>query len=162
MNIRAIVYLLLVASVFSSCGKKTVSKVPIVGLIYFGPQTPLPQAPNSVRANHDTCTLEFSLSDGDADLGVIQPGQRDIYIKDFRYDTGFVGYLFPSDLDFSIEDPKKGLTGTCIFYFPPFLLTPRIDSLHPTSDTTHMAFYIVDRAGNHSDTVNTGNIIMLR
>src|SRR4051812_35726975 len=101
MKIRYLFYFLFASVVFAACTKTNdVSKIPQISLMYFGP--------DSMIINIDTPMLQFSLTDGDADLGNDPNGDlRDIYIKDFRYDTGFVGYFFPS-IDVSIEDPKKG------------------------------------------------------
>ncbi len=104
--------------------------------------------------------MEFSFTDGDADLGNDPTGsQKDIYIKDARYDT-FTGYFFPS-IDRSIENPKKGMQGTCDFFFTPDILKSRTDTNHVLNgDTTHFEFYIVDRAGHQSNHQVTRTIIM--
>ncbi len=140
---------------FFSCQKNNnVSKIPQIGLIYFGSG----EGTDSMRLNFDTAFLKFSIVDGDADLGV--GTHADIFIKDFRYDTGYVGYSFPT-IDQTIEDPKKGIQGTCTFEFLPDILTSRSDSLHmATGDTTHFEVYIEDRAGNQSNHIVTGPIIM--
>lgn len=153
MKIRYLFYMLLVSLAFASCQKNTVSKIPQISLLYFGP--------DSIILNIDTAYLQFSIVDGDADLGNDPNGsQKDIYIKDFRFDTGYAGYFFPA-IDQTIEDPKKGIEGKCLFLFTPDILTSRTDSAHiKYGDTTHFAFYIVDRAGHHSDTIITKNIIM--
>jgi hypothetical protein len=154
MNLRYLVYLLLIVLVAASCQKNEMSKIPQIGLNYFGPET--------IRFNYDTAFLLLSLQDGDADLGNDKNGKNyDIYIKDFRFDTGYAGYFFP-DIDLSIEDPKKGITGTCMFYFIPAILSPRSDSLHTAlGDTTHFEVYIKDRAGNQSNHVTTGDVILV-
>ena len=153
MKTRYLLYILSFALAAASCQKNNVSKIPQIGLIYFGPDVAI--------YKKDTPTLEFSITDGDGDLGNDPgSGQYDIYIKDFRFDTGYTGYYFPA-IDRSIEDPKKGLTGTCIFEFTPDIFTYRDESLHnATGDTTKFAFYIMDRAGHHSDTLYTKSIII--
>jgi hypothetical protein len=90
------------------------------------------------------------------------PVKYDIYVKDFRYDTaGFIGYFFPA-IDQSIEDPKKGIEGTCYFLFiGAAAITPRTDSLHTAlGDTTHFEVYIMDRAGDTSNHIITPMIIV--
>ena len=139
---------------FAACEKNTVSKIPAISLEYFGPDI--------VKMSADTVFLEFAFTDGNADLGNDPNGTRyDIYIKDFRYDTGFVGYFFPS-IDKSIEDAKKGLSGECLFeFFAPQILNARTDSIHTKyGDTTHFEFYIMDRAGDTSNHITTGSVIM--
>ncbi len=140
--------------VIASCEKNNVSNTPAISLQYFGPEF--------VKMSLDTVFLQFSFTDGNADLGNDSTSKKyDIYIKDFRYDTGFVGYYFPS-IDKSIEDAKKGLSGTCLFeFFAPQILNARTDSVHTKfGDTTHFEFYIMDRAGNTSNHITTGTVIM--
>lgn len=154
MKVRYLALLLLLAVSVVSCEKNTVSKIPQIGLLSFGPPV--------VRVNIDTARLIFSIRDGDGDLGLPQNGtDYDIYIKDFRYpEAGFTGYFFPI-IDVNIEDPAKGVRGICEFQFLPFMLVPRLDSIHITNgDTTHFEFYIKDRAGNTSNVLSTENIIM--
>ena len=157
MKVRYIACIVFALIAFSACQKNTVSKIPSIALIYFGP--------DSIKLNRDTAFLEFRLTDGDGDLGndpnsTATPIKYDIYIKDFRYDTGFAGYFFPA-IDHAIEDPKKGLEGTCLFAFLPSILTSRSDSLHLLNgDTTRFEVYIEDRAGDTSNHIFTSNIIM--
>ena len=101
MNIRSVVYLLLLSVVVFSCNKTNdVSKIPQISLLYFGAG----DGTDSMVVNIDTAFLQFSLVDGDADIGNDPNGtQNDIFIKDFRFDTGYVGYHFPA-IDQSIED----------------------------------------------------------
>ncbi len=154
MNLRNIVYLLLVVLMAASCQKILQSKIPQIELMSFGPTV--------VKVNYGVPILTFSMKDGDADLGNrLGSGKYDIFVKDFRYDTGYVGYYFPADFDPSIEDPDKGIKGTCEFQFVPTIFTPRIDSLHmATGDTTHFEVYIVDRGGNQSNHIVTDNVIL--
>lgn len=156
MKIRYLIYFIIISLAIASCQKSNdVSKIPQISLMYFGP--------DSIIVNVDTAFLQFSITDGDADLGNDPTGaQKDIYIKDFRtgYDTGFAGYFFPA-IDKSIEDPKKGIQGICLFMFTSYILSPRTDSVHlKYGDTTHFEFYIMDRAGHQSNHITTKNIIM--
>ncbi len=114
--------------------------------------------------NYDTCFLVFSVKDGDADLGVDvtnKQGKFDIYVKDFRFDTGFAGYFFP-EIDSKIKDPSKGLNGTVTFEFTPYILLPRTDSFHLVNgDTTHFEVYIRDQAGHESNHITTSQVVMV-
>ena len=144
------------ALALASCEKNTMSKIPQIGFI----KMYLPV----IRINRDVDSLIFNFQDGDADLGLKDQNGHDydIYIKDFRFDTGYVGYFFPSDIDPEIEDPKKGVMGRCAFAFTPDILMTRTDSIHmKNGDTTHFEVYIVDRAGNHSNHIITSEIIMV-
>ncbi len=166
MNSRKIKVLILglLLGAVVSCQKNNVSVVPYITTEYFGlnygsgPDTPI-----IMHMSADTLFFQFSFSDGDGDLGNDTTKQMwDIYIKDFRYDTGFVGYLFP-EIDKSIEDPKKGLKGLCTFlFYSPNILTVRVDSVHSfVGDTTHFEVYIMDRAGHKSNHVITPQLIMV-
>lgn len=150
------IFLLLCLYLFFSlsCQKNTVSNVPYISLKYFGP--------NIFKISTDTLLMEFAFTDGDADLGNdTNKAKYDIYIKDFRFDTGFVGYYFP-EINKTIEDPKKGISGLCLFiFYSPNILNLRPDSNHVKfGDTTRFEFYIKDRAGNTSNHINTPVIIM--
>lgn len=158
MNLRNLSLSLLsfFAIALASCEKNTMSKIPQIGFINMS--SPV------IRINRDVDTLNFTFQDGDADLGLKDPNGKDydIYIKDFRYDTGYVGYFFPADIDPEVENPKKGVIGTCAFAFTPDILLTRTDSIHMRNgDTTHFEVYIVDRAGNHSNHIVTSEIIMV-
>ena len=153
MNVRNVVYLLLLLLITASCKENRLSKIPRIELMAFGP--------DAVQVNYDTATLQFRLQDGDADLGnSLNSGKYDIYVKDFRFDTGYAGYFFPQ-LDKSILDPNKGIEGTCRFYFTPYILLPRTDSIHMAEgDTTYFEVYIVDKAGNESNHIITSKVRM--
>jgi len=158
MKYRYIVLLCVLLLAYSACQKNTMSKIPSISFISLTPDT--------ITVNVDTPYLEFHLTDGNADLGndpnsTTVPIKYDIYIKDFRYDTGYVGYFFPT-IDQSIENPKKGIEGICYFgFYGVAILTPRTDSLHTaTGDTTHFEVYIMDRAGDTSNHIITPSLII--
>jgi hypothetical protein len=116
-----------------------------------------------IRINKDADTLYLGVQDGDADLGIEDPNSQkyDIYIKDFRFDTGYVGYYFPT-IDDEIRNPKKGLEGIIKFAFTPDILTTRTDSIHmKNGDTTHFEVYIMDRAGHQSNHIITQEIVLV-
>lgn len=146
-----IAFVLLSFLAFASCEKSNnVSKIPHISLIAF--------VPDSMHVNVDTCIIEFGLVDGDGDLG--NDSNSAIYLKDSRFEAqGFIKNQFPV-IDPNIEDPKKGLEGTCIFtpMEPP---TPRLDSIHmATGDTLTYELYIKDRAGNESNHIITHPLII--
>lgn len=156
MNCRNPILLLLAVLLLSSCEKNEVSKIPQIGFLQF--------SPSIIQAGRDTAFMQFSIRDGDADLGVTPGANKyDIYIKDLRFDSaGFVGYLFPG-IDPGILDPEKGITGTCTFLFIPQLLYPRTDSpVHYRFDTARFEVYITDRAGNNSNRIITDPLVMKR
>src|SRR3954469_5480046 len=110
MNLtRGILVLIVIAFLLPSCRKNDVSKIPQIGLVALYPDT-------AIKVNLDTCFIEFSLIDGDGDIGYDNSAPdtvSSIYLKDSRYESaGFVRVPFPS-VDVAIEDPKKGLEGKC-------------------------------------------------
>ncbi|MFI5195615.1 MAG: hypothetical protein ACHQD8_00865 [Chitinophagales bacterium] len=151
MKINGIAFLLFLAIAFSACNKSTVSKIPQISLIAFVPK-------DSMIVNIDTCYIEFSLVDGDGDIG--NDTVSVIHLKDSRFDSaGFVKTPFPA-IDASIEDPKKGLQGTCLF-FPVPQPTPRTDPFHVIhGDTLSYELYITDRAGHESNHIITHPFIV--
>ena len=154
MKIRICAYVILLILAFSSCQKNTLSKIPSIDLTGFT-NTP-------IKINKDNCFIDFNLTDGDGDLGnpVVAGGPYDIYIKDFRYDTGFAGYYFPPT-NLTTDETKNGLTGSCTFVITPFIINARYDSLHANGDTTHFEIYIRDKAGNTSNHITTPNLVWI-
>lgn len=136
---------------FASCEKNTMSKIPQISLKYAGP--------DSMRANVDTAFIVFNFTDGDADLS--GDTSSAVFIMDKRFESdGYIRYDFP-EIDPNILDPKKGVTGTgyVILMSPP--VVPRTDTVHMTfGDTTSFEMYITDRAGNQSNHITTGQIIV--
>lgn len=152
MRTAAISFLVFLPLAFWGCNKTNdVSKIPQISLMALVPL-------DSMIVNIDTCFIEFGLTDGDGDIG--NDSVSGIYLKDSRYESqGFVKTEFPQ-IDPTIEDPKKGLQGTCIFYPVP-QPTPRLDSLHKAvGDTLSYELYITDRAGHTSNHITTHALIV--
>ena len=154
----SLIILLAAVITLAACDKNKVSKIPHISLTTFGPDSVY----LSAGAHDSIAYMEFSFVDGDGDIGV-DSTKSAIFIKDNRYDSiGYVKHPFPSTIDGSIEDPKKGLTGTVQYWFVlDQALTIRPDSVHQAlGDTTTFNVYITDRAGNKSDTFATPSIII--
>ena len=160
MKLRYLFIFLCTGFAVVSCKKPNeVSKIPQISLLRFASG----DGSDSMLVNIDTVFLNFTITDGDADLGVPQPGPLyDIYIKDMRFGN-FQGYYLP-EFDKSIEDPKKGIVGNCEFQFGTDLLGPRTDHWHDSMkhDTTFIEFYVVDRAGHESNHLTTPKVIMYK
>lgn len=149
------VYLLITLSmlVFASCSKNSSSKIPHITLKYFGPV----DASQPVVSMKDTAILIFSLVDGDADIG--RSNTDDLYVKDLRFPTSAPQpNAFPEILP-AIKDPAKGLEAECQFMFPNPLV-PRSDSAHMYHDTVSFEVYVLDEAGNKSNSIITNPIVI--
>lgn len=135
---------------FAACNKNSASKIPVITLTAF--------RPDSMHVNVDTTFIEFTIVDGDADIG--NDTVSVIHLKDSRFDSaGFVKTPFPT-IDTRVEDAKKGMTAQCIF-IPVPQPTPRLDSLHmATGDTLTYEFYITDRARHQSNHIITHPLII--
>lgn len=154
---RRIALFFIMLFAFTACKKhSSISSVPSIAFVSM--------TPDSIKqgSGEDTVYINFRLTDGDADLGNRDPASADydIYIKDSRNDT-FQGYFFP-EIAQAVEDPAKGVTGTCVFKLLGALVYCRQDSLHlATGDTTHFELYIKDRAGNNSNHITTPDLRIL-
>lgn len=142
--------LLLGCIIISSCTKNMVSKIPRISFVAFIPK-------DSMIVNIDTTWLEFKLTDGDGDIG--NDTVSVIHVKDIRTDTmSETTFPFP-EIDATVEDPKKGLTGVCIF--SPGMPAPRADANHQThGDTLYYEVYITDRANNESNHIITNKFVV--
>lgn len=154
----SLIILLAALITLAACDKNKVSKIPHISLTTFGPDSVYLSA-----GTHDSIAyMEFSFVDGDGDIGV-DSSRSAIFIKDNRYDSaGFIKHPFPSTIDGSIEDPKKGLTGTVQYWFVlDQALTIRPDSVHQVlGDTTTFEVYITDRERNESNHFTTPRLII--
>ena len=150
MRTACIALLLFLCIAFSSCEKNTTPNIPQISLLAFFPY-------DSMWVNVDTSYFIFGLEDGDGDIG--NDTTSVIYLKDSRYESaGFVKTPFPA-IDPTIEDPKKGLKGTCTFYPVPQPV-PRDDTFHMHHDTLSYELYIKDRAGHESNHIKTNSFII--
>lgn len=101
----------------------------------------------------DQLIIKIEYEDGDGDIGDPDPDINTIFVKDARLeeeDEYYLGPLAPEDSEISIKgilDLKLSTT---------FLLG------NGTKETTVFSIYLKDRAGNISNTVETGEIIIVR
>ncbi|MBR5982301.1 MAG: hypothetical protein IK025_01070 [Bacteroidales bacterium] len=106
-------------------------------------------------------TLTFSFTDGDGDIGfdTVQPRQNTIFMTKHKMKDNVLTQMdLLVDLDYFVEriyddDKKHAISGDI-----------KIEDLNEYAmsfgDTIMYKFYIVDRAGNHSNTDSTGLIIV--
>ncbi len=106
-------------------------------------------------------TLTFSFTDGDGDIGfdTVSPRKNTIFMTKHKMKDNVLTQMdLLVDLDYFVEriysdDKKQAISGDI-----------KIEDLNEYAmsfgDTIMYKFYIVDRAGNHSNTDSTGLIIV--
>ena len=99
----------------------------------------------------DRLEITIAYEDGDGDLGNPDPDINSIFVKDSRLeneDEYYLGPLAPLDADVSIQGKINLVLSTT------FLLG------NGTQESTIYSIYLVDRAGNQSNTIETDEIII--
>ena len=118
---------------------------------------------NQGSLNNDSVTLTITFTDGDGDLGSAD-NERNLFLIDKR--TGQVYDRFRTPF-IPEEGTGNGITGTirinlfntcCVF--PDNIPPCESPDLYPTNDLT-FEVYIVDRAGNQSNVIETQPITLL-
>jgi hypothetical protein len=101
----------------------------------------------------DSLVVTLAYEDGDGDLGSSDPDFNSIFVHDQRLprpDEYYLGPLAP-------EDAKISIRGTLnLVLARTFLLG------NGTEEQTIFHIHLIDRAGNKSNTVNTGEIVIRR
>ena len=101
----------------------------------------------------DSLAVEISYEDGDGDLGSADPDFNSIFVQDARLaqaDEYYVPPLAPENASISIQGKLQ------INLAPTFLLG------NGTQETTTYSLYMIDRAGNRSNTIEIGPISILK
>ena len=107
-------------------------------------------------ASSGSTTVTLYFEDGDGDIGY---GLYNLYLKDSR-DSSIVKMMIPTvPAEYA---PEKGLKGFITFDYLAALLTMRPDTAHLHTDTLHWEIYMLDKAGNRSNTVNTDPLILFK
>lgn len=102
--------------------------------------------------------IKFGFRDDDGDLGnSVSSGRFDIYTFD-KIDSNQVNYYFPRGITQSI-DPNQGVSGTCDLALQAAFQNLRPN--RPLGDTVKLEIYIMDKAGNKSNTISIPNIYLL-
>ena len=97
--------------------------------------------------------IRIKYKDGDGDLGNSNPDIDGIFIKDQRLEKEDSYYLAP----LAPETAKVSIEGILnIEIAPPFLLG------NGTKELTNFEIYLIDRAGNKSNVIQTGVITILK
>lgn len=126
---------------FAGCNKKEepVSNTPSIKFISMTPAT--------ATKNVDEIKITIEYTDGDGDLGENTPDVKNLFCTDSRNDVTYeyrIPQLAPTGSNIII-------TGQQVFNLPPQGFA---DDSHTTETTTY-SIYVVDRAGNQSNTVQT-------
>lgn len=140
-------YILLFSLLFFACEGEGIefSKVPEIELLNISPAT--------VISQQDSIVFELMYKDGDGDLGTNDDSKRNIFITDQRIDLTHefrLKQLAPDGADIAIQ-------GT-------FTITLENTLLTGTGNEENVSFgiYVVDRAGNESNTVLSPEIVVKR
>ena len=128
------------------CGNdETVSEIPYIEFVSVNPK--------QVQAFEDNLIFTIFYQDGDGDLGENNPDLHNLFLKDNRNDIVYeyrIEQLAPDDANITIQgEINIELSGTGI-----------TDDSQEQSTTFDI--YIVDRAGNNSNTISSSNIIVFQ
>ena len=131
---------------FWSCERPDVniSDVPEIEILSAGPL--------EVRAFRDSIVFEIGYTDGNGDLGTNDDTQRNVFVTDNRIDVTHefrVQQLAPDGANIAITD-------TFLITLPNTLLTGG-----NTEEKVKFSIYVVDQAGNESNTVESPEIKVL-
>lgn len=141
-----IILLVWLFCLFNACKKDTnVSTVPSIQFISVSSDT--------LKSFKDSLMIEFEYSDADGDIGEENPDKNDLYVKDRRLsnaDYYFVKPLAPIGSDIHIKGVLK------VQIKNTFLLGTG------NSELTQFDLKLKDRAGNWSNTIHTGDILIVR
>ena len=129
---------------FNGCiSEEPISEVPYLEFISVNPQ--------QVEAFKDNLIFTVFYQDGNGDLGENSPDIKNLFLKDNRNDIVYefrLEQLAPDDANISIQGKLNiELSGTGI-----------TDGSAEQSATFDI--YVVDRAGNNSNTITSSNIII--
>lgn len=155
MQFRSFISVILVGlslSLTSCLKKETASPIPLIEFKDF-------------QANKDTATLILSFTDGDGDIGLTQndtvaPNNYNCFITYIEKQKGvWVKRQLPFDFNYRIpiintSSKKKTIKGEIRIAIKPFYYDP-----FSKFDTIKYEIYIVDKALNKSNVINTREII---
>ncbi len=139
---RVIITVLVLALIFSSCGKDKYTTAPQIKY-----KSVIPDSVSNV-VNTQTPVITFSITDAEGDLGITSKDTAFIHIKNlFTNDTALV--KFPDIKDITKKDFKAdisvSLTGLGMFNCP----------VSNTVDTIFYEIYVTDFGKNKSNTIVT-------
>ncbi len=111
-------------------------------------------APNPCIAYQDSIRIIISYTDGDGDLGQNATATKNLFVTDSR-DTVITQFTIPQ---LAPNGYTGAIQGNLSIILPPQYL---LSSSHNT-ETAVYAIYVIDRAGNKSNTVTTTPLVINR
>ena len=101
----------------------------------------------------DSLIITIEYEDGDGDLGTSDPDVNAIFVKDARLENADEYYLPP----LAPEDASISITGNIdLILRPTFILG------NANQEVTNFSIFWRDRAGNESNLVETGEVLIVR
>ena len=146
MKVAFFVITILICLLSVGCERQNIpiSNVPEIEIINAGPLI--------VTAFKDSIVFEIKYTDGDGDLGTNDDTQRNVFVRDSRINVTHefrVQQLAPDGANIAI-------TGTFFLTLPNTLLTGG-----NTEEKVTFAIYVIDQAGNESNTVESPEITVM-
>ena len=142
-------YLAMFAIVCMTCSKETGNLV-----FDLAPRIELASiSSDTIFEFRESILLNINYEDGDGDLGSTDPDINSIFVHDQRFekaDEYYLGPLAPQGSSISIQ-------GTLNIALANTFILGNADEEH-----TVLTIHVVDRAGNKSNTIETGKITILR
>lgn len=140
--IKHILPFALLALLYAGCKKDALTDTPYIELKSANPA--------SIQAFSDTLTFTVFYKDGNGDLGENNPDVYNLFLKDNRNGITYkyrIQQLAPTGSDIAIQGNLDVKLAS----------VPMLDDNNQTETATY-SIYLVDRAGNQSNTVTSGNI----
>jgi hypothetical protein len=138
---KNIIYLSAIVLLFSCKKEQVISDTPIIEFKSISPAT--------VQEYSDDIIITISYSDGDGDLGENNPDIHNLFVEDNRNGIVYqfrIPHLAPDNNSVAIEgDFNITINGSGI-------------TDESSSQQLNYAIYVIDRAGNKSNTITTSNI----
>lgn len=145
-NFKNLFFLCLLIGLLSACqpGETLVPVVPEIELLEVGPQT--------VTAFKDSISFQVKYTDGDGDLGTNDDTERNVFIVDNRIGTQHAFRL----QQLAPDGATIPITGTFRVALPNTLITD-----NSTEQKVIFTLYVVDRAGNESNRVDSPELTVI-
>ena len=148
-RLRYLLSLLLLGFLLPSCEK--ISDEPVFDI---QPRIELLELSDSILTQfRDPLRIRIAYEDGDGDLGHSNADINSIFVRDSRLageDQYYLAPLAPDGAEISIQ-------GTLNIALPPTFILGNADR-----ETTVFTLYLVDRAGNESNRIETGEISIIK